>query len=213
MKKLLIATISLAATMCTFTSCEWDDDVTKGMVLSGCWEGDFSMSYTYSHRGHYYTVDAIDTDLEFIPYSDSYTRGYGYQVDYYRDGPWDEVYHSFTWEVQNSIIYLDYCRGDEEELTTFLRDYNMTNDYLTGYFGNTNTKFHLRKYEDYYDWTPYLTTYGGYYGYSHTGSGYGYHEYDDWYYYARTRAAEDSTAVADDEAPKMVRYFNRNVAQ
>lgn len=209
MKKLFLMVMSLAATMCTFTSCEWDDDVTTSMVLSGCWDGDFGMCYDYEYRGHYYTVNAYCTDLEFVPFEHSYTSGYGYQVDFYRDGPWDKVYHSFTWEVRNSVIYLDYRHPEDEDLNTFLRDYEMDNNYLTGYFGNTNSRFRMAKYEDYYDWTPYIRTYG--YGDYYHGYGYGFHDYEDWYdYYAPTRSVAQDSA---EEAPKMLRYYNRNVAE
>ena len=36
----------------------------------------------------------------------------------------------------------------------------MTNDYLTGVFDYSGTSFRLRKIVDYYDWTPYVNTYG-----------------------------------------------------
>ncbi len=156
------------------------------------------MCYDYEYRGRLYTVDADYTDIEFTPYQSSFNKGYGYQVDFYDDGPWDEVYHSFTWEVRNGIIYLDYCKSGEEELTTFFSDYDMSNDYLTGYFGNSSTRFSLRKYKDYYNWNPYINTYGDY----RSGYGYGYH---DSYYWARTRAAEDGSA----DTPKLLRYYNR----
>lgn len=207
MKKFFIAAMSLVASLCTFTSC--DDDDMQGMALSGCWEGDFGMCYDYEYRGRLYTEYADYTDIQFYPYENSYNKGYGYQVDIYECGPWDEVYHSFTWEVRNGIIYLDYCKSGEEELTTFLRDYEMTNDYLTGYFGNTNSHFSLRKYQDYYNWTPYINTYGDY----RHGYGYGYHEYYDWdYYYAPTRSAEGVTDSVS-EAPKMIRSYNRHAAK
>lgn len=212
MKKFFTTAICLAATLCAFTSC--DDDAMQGMALSGCWEGDFGMCYDYVYRGRYYTEYADMTDIQFYPYDNYYDRGYGYQVDFYDYGPWDKVYHSFTWEVRNGIIYLDYCKSGEEELTTYIRDYEMTNDYLRGYFGNTNSQFRLRKYRDYYNWTPYINTYGDYsYGY-----GYGYYDNYAWddYYWARTRGAEADTTAAEttaDEAPKMIRMYNRHMAE
>lgn len=211
MKKLLILALGLATTMCTFTSC--DEDEMQGVALSGCWEGDFGMSYDYQYRGEWYTVDADYTDLEFIPYSDSYRAGYGYQVDFYRRGPWDKVYHSFSWEIRSGTIYLDYCQSGENELNTFLRDYEMTNNYLRGYFGYSNTPFRLTKYKDYYDWSPYYDYYGGYRDHNCHGNGWGYYDNNDWDwgYYSPTRAAEGDSVASAADAPKMIRYYNRNM--
>lgn len=209
MKKFFATAICLVSALCAFTSCDEDD--MQGMALSGCWEGDFGMcyDYEYNYHGHtkYATAYSAYTDIQFYPYDNYYDRGYGYQVDFYREGPWDKVYHSFTWQVRNSIIYLDYCQSGEEELTTFFRDYEMTNNYLTGYFGNTNSTFKLRKYQDYYNWTPYITTYGDY------SYGYGYGWYDnygwDYDYLARTRGTEADSTAAAAEAPKLIRSYNR----
>ena len=188
-----------AATLTSFTSCTEDSDIAR--VLSGCWEGDFSMYFVYEDRyGELIEVEAEYTDLEFVPSANSSTRGIGYQTDYYDYGPYDEVYHSFSWEVRGGNIYLDYRHGDDEDLTTFLRDYHLTNDRLTGYFGNTTSSFYLRKYENYYDWTPFIDYYGDY----NTGRGYGYHENRDW---ARTRALE---VASDTTSLKVVHYGCRH---
>lgn len=200
MKKLLFASLCLLSAM-GFSSC--DEDAYQGMALSGCWEGDFGMSYDYYDRyNRIQTVNCYDTDLEFVPYSDSYSSGYGYQIDYYNRGPYDEIYHSFTWEVRNGVIYMDY-RG-ERQLSTAIRDYQMDNDYLSGYFVETGTHFSLRKYRDYYDWTPYVKVYGDY----RSGYGYGYH---DNRYYAPTRNADGQQET--DEKPVIIRYYNRYSTQ
>lgn len=209
MKKYLIAALCFTTSLCTLTSC-YDDDELQGMALSGCWDGDFGMCYDYKYNGRYYTEYADATDIQFYPYNNSYDEGYGYQVDYYRHGPWDEVYHSFTWEIRNGIIYLDYCKSGEEDLTTYLRDYEMTDHYLAGYFGNTSTRFKLYKYESYINWSSYYNVYGDY----RSGAGYGYHDYYDWDddYYARTRSGESDAqqADADDaEAPQLIRSYSR----
>lgn len=206
MKKFFIAAIALIATAGTFTSCDPDDD--QGMALSGCWDGDFGMSYDYEYRGRVYTEDADYTDIQFYPSEGYYDRGYGYQVDFYEYGPWDEVYHSFTWRIQNGVVYLDYC--SEHQLSTDIYDYEMTNNYFTGYFGDSHTRFSLRKYEDYFNWTPYINTYGDY----RRGNGYGYSEWDDWGYYARTRFADGATGEdSAAEAPKLIRVYNRHSAK
>lgn len=184
MKKKNLAMLFVGALLAlvSFTSCTDDDDV-KGMVLSGEWRGDFDMyyDYEYSWGGDYETFYADETFLSFVPYNYSYNRGYGYQADFYYDrrSPYEVVYHSFTWEVRYGTIYLDY-RG-EDEWDTYLRDYRMTNDRLSGYFEDTNNTFLLYKLADYYDWTPYINAYGDY----NRGYGYGYGRPG---YYAPTRS-------------------------
>lgn len=187
MKKNYLALLLGALTaLLAFTSCTDDDDV-KGMVLSGEWQGDFDMYYDYQYSwGDIVRFPADLTYLEFIPFEYSYNSGYGYQVDFYydRSSPYDEIYHSFTWEVRYGTIYL-YYKG-EHEWDTYLRDYRMTNDRLTGYFENTSNRFSLWKLTDYYDWTPYISNYGDYYH----GYGYGYGR--PGYYYAKTRGGEEA---------------------
>lgn len=183
-KNYLAILLGALAALATFTSCTDDDDV-KGMVLSGEWRGDFDMYYVYRYPwGEEMPFYAYETYLSFIPYNYSYNQGYGYQVDFYdRYSPYEEVYHSFTWEVRYGTIYLDY-RG-EDEWDTYLRDYRMTNDRLTGYFPNSDIPFLLYKLTDYYDWTPYINAYGDYnhdYGY-----GYGYPGH-----YSKTRGGEEA---------------------
>ena len=184
----------------SFTSCDEDD--TKGMVLSGEWEGQFGMYYEYQYKwGDYERFFADYTYLDFVPYSDSYKSGYGYQVDFYDDydSPYSEIYHSFTWQVKGGTIYLTY-RG-EREWDTFIRDYQMSNSELRGYFEYTDTRFSLRKVSDYYDWTPYINDFGNY----NNGYGYGYYYRDG--YYAKTRSGAGNA----DEPGHIVRYGNRYV--
>ncbi len=200
-KNYLAMLLAAAVTLVSFTSCTDDDDV-KGMVLSGEWEGNFGMYYDYQYSwGDIVTFEASYTYLSFVPYDYSYNSGYGYQTDFYDyyDSPYDEIYHAFTWEVRYGTIYLRY-RG-ESEWDTYLRDYNMTNSSLTGYFADTYNRFHLRKLTDYYDWTPYINEYGGY----NNGYGYGYHDRPG-YYYSKTRGGE-----AAPEGGKIVHYGNRFV--
>lgn len=182
----------------SFTSCTDDDDV-RGMVLSGEWEGDFDMYYDYEYSwGKVERFYANLTYLEFLPFDYSYNSGYGYQVDFYDDysSPYDEIYHSFLWEVRYGTIYIRY-KG-EHEWDTYLRDYQMTNNRLTGYFEDTYNRFSLVKLTDYYDWTPYVSTYGDYYH----GYGYGYGR-PGGYYYAKTRGENGEKEVPEG---KIIRY-------
>lgn len=201
MKKNYLALLLGALTaLASFTSCTDDDDV-KGMVLSGEWRGDFDMYYDYQYSwGDVMRFWATETYLEFIPYSNSYNSGYGYQVDFYDDydSPYDEIYHSFKWEVRYGTIYM-YYRG-EEEWDTYLRDYHMTNDRLTGYFEDTSNRFSLWKLTDYYDWTPYINAYGDY------NSEYGYGYGRPGYYYRKTPTKTSSGEQV--EPGKIIHYGN-----
>jgi len=165
-------------------SCEYMEDGNKSMVLSGEWRGDFGMYYNYVDRGRVYTFDSYDTRIVFIPAYEYAHHGTGTQVDYYEYGPYEYQYYHFRWSVSGGIIHLTY--DYDHELDTSIRDYHMTNDYFSGTFSETGTSFRLYKIADYYDWTPYVNTYG--YGDRH-----------DWannyrYYSPATRSAEEQVA-------------------
>lgn len=199
----LIALFTMAITMSAFTSC--DDDVDMSITLSGDWYGDFGMYYDYfdRHGDYIATFDSYDTDISFIPDYDYATHGYGYQVDYYRHGPYSKVYHSFEWYVNNEVLSLHY-KG-ERELDTKIYDFRLTDYYFTGYFDDSPTQFRLKKTRDFY-WDPYCDRYGSY----TSGIGYGYYYNDDWYYddfYARTRTAEADTTAT--EPAFTIRFGNR----
>lgn len=198
-----ISTLSLFS----FTSC--NDDVDMSIALSGDWDGDFGMYYDYYDRYDRYvaTFDCYDTDISFYPDYDYATHGYGYQVDFYRTGPYTKIYHSFEWEILNENIYLYYV--GESELNTVIRDFRLSNSYFSGYFGNSSTRFSLSKYRDYYDWDPYWHDYGTY----NYGVGYGYYDRDGWYYdYGYTRGAEapaNAEELKADGKNFTIRYGNR----
>lgn len=128
-------------------------DYNQSKALSGQWTGNFGMYYSYN--GRYY--DADFTDVVFYPDYYGATRGYGKQVDWYAYGPYEYIYHKFNWELRDGIVDLFYYH--DTDLNTFIRDYKMTNDYFSGYFGNSSDGFRLRKISDYYNWTPYVNTY------------------------------------------------------
>ena len=180
MKKMYNFRALVAAMACTalalgsLNSCVVIDninpDVEISYSLTGDWNGDFGMYYDYYDRhGRFVeTFDCYDTDISFYPDYDYATHGYGYQVDFYRYGPYTKIYHSFEWEIHNCDVYLYYI--GERELDTVIRDYRLSSSYFTGYFNDSNTRFSLRKYRDYYDWDPYWDDYGTY----NHGTGYGY---------------------------------------
>ena len=135
------------------------EDINQSMVLSGEWRGDFGMYYTYVDRyGLEYTFDSYNTYLTFYPEYDYATYGWGKQVDYYEDGPYEYQYYEFSWSVDNGVLTMHY--DYDHNLDTRISDYHMTNDYFTGTFFNTGTGFRLYKITDYYDWTPYVDSYG-----------------------------------------------------
>lgn len=150
------AMLAIAASMiCGFSSCERDDDIDEAMVLSGEWQGNFCMSYSTTNRyGEVIWFDADYTRLVFEPNYDYSTRGTGYEIDYYRTGPYESEYFAFRWRVRDGKIIINYL--DNPELDVCIREYHLDNDYLWGYFTESGMKFQLYKRFDHYDWTPYV---------------------------------------------------------
>lgn len=189
MKRLhyLFTALAIMISAAMLSSCEYIEDGRKSMVLSGEWKGDFGMYYTYRDGyGREYTFDSYDTRITFIPAYEYAHHGRGMQVDYYSTGPYEYQYYRFSWSVEGSVIYLTY--DYDHNLDTRISDYHMTNDYLTGIFDYSGTSFRLYKMVDYYDWNPYVNTYG-------------YYSRNNWnrYYAPATRAGgeeiSDSTAT------------------
>lgn len=160
MKKFFTILFVAVATMVSFSSCTTDDEK-EAMALAGEWRGDWGMWYRDTHgRRH----DSYDTYIKFIP-SHSYSdHGYGYQEDFYRTGAYRYLWYKFNWRVRDGIIYIDYLY--ENELDAFIRDYSLSNDYFSGYFGESNTRFRMTKLVDYYAWTPEIYVESDYYGWS-----------------------------------------------
>lgn len=160
MKKILysIPILFCLAATAALTSC-MDDDTEQSMILSGEWRGDFGMFFEYEDRfGRIRRFDSYDTYITFIPAYDYARYGRGTQVDYYREGPFEYQYYNFNWRVDNGNIYLTY--DYDPQLNTRISSYSMTNTYFSGIFASSGTAFRLNKMVDYYDWTPYVNTYG-----------------------------------------------------
>ena len=127
--------------------------------LSGEWRGDFGMFYRYQDRyGNLYTFNSYDTYLCFIPSFKHAPYGTGTQVEYYEYGPYEYQYYKFNWSISDGIVYLNYPY--DPGLSTSIRDYQMTDDYFTGYCDGASTPFRLYKVVDYYDWSRYNGNYG-----------------------------------------------------
>lgn len=190
----------------SLTSCDiWDDeDYDQAKALSGQWQGDFGMNYNYTYGGRTYTFDSYDTDVVFYPDYNGARKGWGKQVDFYEYGPYEYIYHKFDWRIVDGIVQLRY--PDDPRMNTDIYDYHMTNDRFTGYFDDSNDQFCLIKIRDYYDWTPYVNSYG-------------YRDRNNWYssygrYYAKKRNnAETDTlsAITPDTAGEgqIVGFGNR----
>lgn len=154
-----IAIAAIIFTTLSMQSC-MDKDKEESIVISGEWQGDFGMFYTYvDNRGHSYTFQSYDTRIRFIPDYAYATHGHGTQVDYYEYGPYTYQYYQFDWSIKDGSIYLSY-RGNPQLDTRIRRGYHMTNDTFTGQFSETGTRFRLYKIADFYNWTPYYDSYG-----------------------------------------------------
>lgn len=197
MKRLSIYLLGLIGILFSLTSC--DEDVSRSVVLSGEWEGNFGMYYDYEYvtnRGErrVETFNCYRTYLQFVPDYDYATHGYGFQDDYYRRGPFEYRHYDFRWEVRDEQIYMMY--DHHPELDTVIRDYSMNENYFRGYCSGATEKFYLTKLHGYY-WTDEDICRDNWY-------------YDDFYYAPETRAAEASAPSADD-APAESRPSEENV--
>ncbi|MCD8236578.1 MAG: hypothetical protein LUD00_07970 [Prevotellaceae bacterium] len=158
------------------------------------------MYYYYDYRGRTYRFDSYDTDIIFYPDYDYATHGYGKQVDFYTAGPYSYQYYYFNWTIRDGVIYLDYPY--DAELNTAIYDYRMTSDFITGYFGDTNTRFTLHKLVDYYDWNSYRGNYG------HGGFVSGWEWGDYRYNYSKSRDGK-SVQTDSQEEGRVIRRGNR----
>lgn len=132
------------------TSCSKDEKLSNR--LSGGWEGDWGMSYVdrdgKSHDSHH-------TVIEFYPNEKFDTYGYGYQEDYYDEGPYTKLGFYFEWSINHKVIYITY--PGYPEYNAVIRDYKMKKKHFTGYIGNTY--FDLDKVWKYYKWYDYAGLY------------------------------------------------------
>ncbi|MCQ2147878.1 MAG: hypothetical protein MJZ16_10220 [Bacteroidales bacterium] len=171
-----------------FAAC--DIDTAQSVVLSGNWQGDFGMFYTYRVGGRTYRFDSYDTELVFYPKYDYATYGYGKEIDYYEYGPYEYQVYYFNWEIVDGIVYLDY--PSDHNLSTAISDYQMTNCSFSGYFGDSDSRFNLTKVYDYYEWTPCVNVNTSYYYCDR------YDWYNTWYYSYWTKSDNGSAPEAID---------------
>lgn len=166
MKKHFVILLAALAVMAGFSSCSSDPDEDKAIALSGEWEGNWGMWYE-DEFGHIF--DADYSYIQLIPDYAYATHGIGYQEDYYS---WDTrgrvmsyyryLWYRFDWEIKNGVLYLTYYH--DRSLDTYIRDYRLSNNYFSGYFGRTNNTFRLAKLSNFYNWRPAFAV-SIYYGY------------------------------------------------
>ena len=216
----IIAVIGLCV---MFTSCDEEADTEISMAISGQWRGNWGMfyEYTWTENGITYTraYDSYDTDIIFYPDYDYATHGYGYQVDWYTEGPYQRLSHRFDWNVINGRIILKYPPElDGSDYSTTISDYRLSNNRFKGYFNNSTEPFYLNKIQDYYDWWDYENLYNTYNyayiewgwdgGYWYGGNYYYYDPYDP-FYYAKTRKAETANDSVSKPAGRITKIGSR----
>lgn len=186
MKNITTKFIGLVVALVTcvgFTSCEWDEDAYESSVITGEWEGDFGMFYDWYCRRcrDYHTYYAEESRVKFFPDHSGATHGYGYQTDFYMEGPYRHQNYYFEWELIDGVLSLYYPYDSNLDVDIF--KYHMTRNTFSGRFGHDGEHFSLYKVTDYYDWSPFYD--------------------DDCYYYYDERYSWHSVAnkacVADDE--------------
>ena len=206
------AIIETAANM-TIVECSTTvipDGVTSSyLAVSGQWEGDWGMYYSYrDSNGEYVEYDAYKTDIIFYPDDVDAARGYGYQVDWYNTGPYERFSFRFNWNITKGTIYVTYpCNP---EYNTSIRNYRLNNSHFIGYFTNSASPFDLLKIKNYYNWSDYEKLY--------SSNGYVYLRWD-WestYYYddtydKATRGIEAAGAEGEPALGCITKIGNRSI--
>ena len=191
MKTRLLCIIATLTCLTALTSC--DEDQRISFKLEGEWYGNFGMYYEYEGYDPYgryiqRPFDSYETDIRFVESGFS-SHGEGFQVDHYREGPYEFLSYRFRWEVRNGVLYLTYPPR-YSDYDTEIYDYSLTYDYFRGYFSNASQPFSLKKLHD-YNWD--------YYGY---GSEYYWYERPNWSYYPYYSPAKDVKAAQAPVAEK-----------
>lgn len=132
-KTLCLLALMLTATF-VLTSCDKDDDI--GYDISGTWYGDLQMVHD-GERAEYSEIYFKAEDGVF-----DWKRGNGYEIDYYRR---TSIRHTFNYEVQNGIIYLDF---DDRLLDCSIRDYNVNSSSFYGWMDGRTSSVRFTLYKE-----------------------------------------------------------------
>ena len=157
-KNQLLGIVAILCAGLLLASCSKEDKVANR--LAGGWEGDWGMSYEDRH-GNFYTSHY--TIIEFYPQDEWDNYGYGYQEDYYNEGPYEKLGFYFRWEVKRNkhdnkpVIYIWY--PGHSAYDTYIYDYTLWKDHFIGYFDNSDVSFDLSKVWRYYQWYDYAGLY------------------------------------------------------
>lgn len=181
----------LAGIVCltALTSC--DEDQRISFKLEGEWYGNFGMYYEYEGYDRYgrrqtYYFDSYETDIRFLGSGFS-SHGEGFQVDHYREGPYEFLSYRFRWEVRDGVLYLTYPPRYSDYDTEII-DYSLSYNYFRGYFTTGTQPFSLKALRD-YDWN--------YYGY---GREYYWYQRPGWDYYPYYMPAKDLDGAVEEKA-------------
>lgn len=133
----------------SMTGC--DKDAVEAFILEGTWTG--HMEEIYQDRWGTGSYGSFRTTMRFIQ-RDMY-GGTGYEVDYDSYSPYsDYSYTSFTWEVRNGAIYINYANS---WTTVRIYDYTLNLYSFRGYmdFGSRTSIYFDLKPDSNFDWDRY----------------------------------------------------------
>ena len=139
----------LFAALCCLLFASCDKDSLKAFVLDGTWTG--YLESTYQDRWGVSGI-AYKTAIKFV--QETMYSGYGYEVDYNIDRPYDGYYYSeFSWNVSGGIITIHYHNGWNQ---VYIRDYTLNLATFRGRWieGTREILFDFSPTSN-FDWTPY----------------------------------------------------------
>ena len=118
-------------------------------MLDGTWTG--YLENTYQDR---WGVSGMTykTAIKFV--QETIYSGYGYEVDYNVNRPYDGYYYSeFSWNISDGVIIIRYHNGWN---TVYIRDYTLNLSTFRGRWieGNREVLFDFMPNSS-FDWTPY----------------------------------------------------------
>ena len=102
-KKQLLSILAVTCVCMVCTSCSKDEKLSNR--LKGTWRGNWGMSYIDRDGTPY---NSAHTVIEFHSDKIFETQGYGYQEDYYQDGPFEKIGLYFNWSIDHQTITINY---------------------------------------------------------------------------------------------------------